>query len=173
MNKTVGQPFILPFISEPRTRRIFTNGSARRDHPRARAPGAKDGKGRGSTSFSGTQCWEGLREWPGGSTECLDPAPAPKRLSSSASGSWDPVIVRLSESCLSNTQLEVARPQLWQLAEDAQPPTPPAIWDSVAMSPPSCTHRLGSSGDQAGAGLDGVATSGVRSPGTLSPPRTR
>lgn len=82
-------------------------------------------------------------------------------------------LLGLSESSLSNTQLETAGAQLWQLAEDAQTPTPPAIWDSVGSSHPSCTHRLGSSGDRVGAGLDGVATSGVRSPGTLSPPRAR
>lgn len=47
-NKTVGQPFILPFISEPRTRLISRNGSQG-----SRA--LLDGKGRGSASFSGTQ----------------------------------------------------------------------------------------------------------------------
>lgn len=79
------QSFILPFISEPRTHHIFTTGS--QGSPALLGSGAKDGKGRGATCFSGTQSWEGLREWPRRSTECLDPAPAPKRLSPSASRS--------------------------------------------------------------------------------------
>lgn len=115
---------------------------------------------------------------PGSCARAL-PASVPKSLIPSASGSWDPAPVGLSGSCLSNTRPETARPQLWPLKAPSRLPLPPSSWpteatrDPVAASLPTRTHRLGSSGVRAGAGLNGVAASGVRGPGTLSPPRAR
>lgn len=74
-NKTVGQPFILPFISEPRTRLISRNGS-QGSRARLDSPGeGREGAGLGQFLRNPEQGQGGLREWPGGSTRCLDPAP--------------------------------------------------------------------------------------------------
>lgn len=135
MNKTVVQSFILPFISEPGTRRIFTNGS--QGSPERLGSGGEGREGAGLDLFlrnpelggpAGVARREhrvrGSRARPQ-ETEVPVP-PGPETLA----------LLELSESCPSNTQLERAGPQLWQLAEDAQTPTPPAIWDSVGSSHP-------------------------------------
>lgn len=91
LNKTVGQPFILPFISEPSTRRLSTNGS---QGSWARLGlGAKDGKGRGSTSFSGTQNREGCGSGPKG-----------------AQGAWSPRLTRVRPQNTEPQCLWVLRP---------------------------------------------------------------
>lgn len=72
LNKTVGQPFILPFISAPRTRRISTNGS---QGSQARlGSGGEEREGAGLDQFLRNPEQGELREWLEVSTGCLGPA---------------------------------------------------------------------------------------------------
>lgn len=151
------------------------------DHQHAWAPGAKDGKGRGSSSFSGTQSREGCGSGPKRAPGAWIPRP---RFTRGRPQETEPQCLRVLGPCTSQAERilsqqyrsETARPQLWPLKVPSHLLLPPASWpteatqDPESSSPPARTHRLGSSN---GGWAGGVAALGVRGPGTLSPPRAR